>query len=241
MDTNCLSALIWDLDGTLIHFKIDFIRARRAAIKILKDYGVPKKEITIKNSILENVQKARKILKEKDKDMSYIQEMITEVDNAVIKIEYEAAMDATKVNGIEKVLEFAEKNGLKQAIFTFNTHNNAKISLEQAGLSKYFDIIIGRDNVQNAKPHPDHLSTICEQLGVNPSEILVLGDTSRDIEAAKNVGAKSIAINTKISKFTKKETFLQADYIVEEADIPEQLLSILKSLLNESNKHEQRH
>ncbi|TXT53778.1 MAG: Phosphoglycolate phosphatase [Promethearchaeota archaeon] len=85
------------------------------------------------------------------------------------------------------MLEFAEKNGLKQAIFTLNSRDNAKISLEQAGLSKYFDIIIGRDNVQNAKPHPDHLSTICEQLGVKPSEILVLGDTSRDIEAEGSI------------------------------------------------------
>ncbi|MGV9172816.1 MAG: HAD family hydrolase [Promethearchaeia archaeon] len=226
-----IKALVWDLDGTLIHFKIDFIRARKAAIQILKDYGVPEKDLTIKKSILDNVQNSREILQTQGKSNKFIQDMIEKVDEAVIEIEYEAALDATKVDGIEHVLEFAHTHDLKQAIYTFNTRQNAQISLEKAGLIKYFALIVGRNNIKNAKPHPDHLLTICDKLGVTPSEIVVLGDTSRDIEGALNVGAPSIAINTKISKFTKKETFLQADYVIQENEIPQRLLSLLKNLL----------
>ncbi|MFO8018906.1 MAG: HAD family hydrolase [Promethearchaeia archaeon] len=226
-----IRALVWDLDGTLIHFKIDFIRARKAAIKILKKHGIPKEDLTIKKSILENIQKSREILRVQGKDDDYIQKVIEKVDKAVIAIEYEAALDATKVDGIEHVLKFAHNNHLKQAIYTFNTRQNAQVSLEQAGLIRYFNVIVGRDNIKNAKPHPDHLLTICSKLEVEPSEIVVLGDTSRDIEGAQNAGAISIAINTKISKFTKKKTFLQADYVIEEHDIPQRLISVLIELL----------
>jgi len=50
-----IKALIWDLDGTIIHFKIDYIRCRRITIKILKKHGIPKSNLTIKKNIFENV------------------------------------------------------------------------------------------------------------------------------------------------------------------------------------------
>ena len=59
MTGTSIKAIIWDLDGTLIHFKIDWVRARREAIKILKQYGVPKHLLTVKSSILENIGLAR--------------------------------------------------------------------------------------------------------------------------------------------------------------------------------------
>ena len=51
-----IKAIVWDLDGTLIHFKIDWLRARREAIRILKIQGVPKHILTVKSSILDNIR-----------------------------------------------------------------------------------------------------------------------------------------------------------------------------------------
>ena len=50
-----IKAIIWDLDGTIIHFKIDYIRCRRITIKILKKHGIPKSNLTIKKNIFENI------------------------------------------------------------------------------------------------------------------------------------------------------------------------------------------
>ncbi|MFW9972256.1 MAG: hypothetical protein ACFFDF_18875, partial [Candidatus Odinarchaeota archaeon] len=54
-----IKAIVWDMDGTLIHFKINYIKARKIAIKILKSYGVPNHLLTVKISILENMKLAR--------------------------------------------------------------------------------------------------------------------------------------------------------------------------------------
>jgi len=195
-----IKAIVWDLDGTLIHFKIDYLRARKTAIEILKDYGVPKQLLTVNISILENMKSAREFFEKEGLTQKRINEIIKEVDNEIIKIEFEAARNATIINGIDKVLEFAKNNNLEQAIFTFNTKKNAVISLKKVNLLQYFKVIVGRDNITNLKPHPDHLNHICTQLNVKPDELLVIGDNIRDIEAAINIGAYSIALNTKLAK-----------------------------------------
>ncbi|MFX1418401.1 MAG: HAD family hydrolase [Promethearchaeota archaeon] len=223
-----IKAIIWDLDGTLIHFKIDYLRARRIAIQILKNYGVPKNLLTVNISILENMKFARDFFKNEGLTPKKINKIIEEVDSEIIKIEFEAAQNAKMINGIDQVLEFAKKNNLKQAIFTFNTKRNAEISLKEVKLLHYFPLIVGRDNISNLKPHPDHLIHICGVLNVETDEILVIGDNIRDIEAAINVGAYSIAIHTKLAKV---ESFQKADKIIKESEIPQELIKEIEKLL----------
>ncbi|TFF95873.1 MAG: HAD family hydrolase [Promethearchaeota archaeon] len=233
-----IKAIIWDLDGTLIQFKIDYLRARREAIKVLKKFDAPKKILTIKKSILENALRAREYFTEKQIDAQKIEEIMSEVDKAVIKVEYDAALQAIPMHGIREVLEYVKKQGLEQTVYTLNTRNNAQISLEKADLSEYFDLIVGRDNVKNSKPHPDHLNAIFTQLNVQPEESIVIGDTARDITGALNVGAHSIAILTKISKIGDEESLYKADKVVKEDDLPSKLLESIQSLiaLNRSQK-----
>lgn len=225
-----IKAIVWDLDGTLIHFKINSIKARRVAIRILKNSGIPKKLLSVKKSILENVKIAREIFKNKGLTSQKIAEIMTHVNESIIQVEYEAAIKASLIEGIDKVLEFAKQKNLKQAIFTYNTYNNAKLSLETAGIDKYFEVIAGRDNVKNLKPHPDHIIYICEKLNLLPNEIIIIGDSGRDIEAALQVGAFSIALNTKIPILLDRESFKKADKIIEPNEIPSEIIETLKKL-----------
>jgi len=223
-----IKAIVWDLDGTLIHFKIDYLRARRIAIKMLKEAGVPRHLLTVSISILENMKFAREFFQKKGFSKDKINTVIEEIDSEINKIEFEAALNAEMINGIDQVLEFAKTKNLKQAIFTFNTKKNAKLSLEKVNLLQFFNIIVGRDNVNNLKPHPDHLFHICKELNVEPNEILVIGDNIRDIEAAINVDAHSIAL---ITKFVRTKTLQKADKIINENEIPKKLIEQIEKLL----------
>lgn len=227
MVKNPIKAVVWDLDGTLIHFKIDFIKARREAFKILKKHGISKQDLSVQNSIIDTFKKARRIFESKGLSQQEIDSIIKVVNEKVVSIEHEAAVKATMIKGIDKVLDFAKKKNLKQAIYTFNTSKNTKISLERVNLLDFFDVIAGRDNINNPKPHPDHLLYICEKLIVQPSEIVVIGDHTRDIEGAINVGAHSIGM---LSKLARKETLQIADVTIEEKDIPSKLIQVIKEL-----------
>ena len=64
MSTKPIKAIIWDLDGTLIHFKINSVKARRKAIRVLRDYQIPKENLSIEKPILENVKNSKVIFNE---------------------------------------------------------------------------------------------------------------------------------------------------------------------------------
>ncbi len=231
MKAKSIKAIIWDLDGTLIDFKINSIKARREAIKILRSYGISKEVLSTKNPLLEMVKTSREILSTLGYNDKKVKGIIKEVNSAVIRVEHEAAIKATLTDGILEVLEFAKEQGLKQAVFTYNTHKNAKLSLETARINHFFDVIAGRDDIKNLKPHPDHLKYICERIGVELDEIVIIGDTGRDIEAALLTNSKSIALNTKIPSFIKRETFKEADKIIQIHEIPNELIKTLKEFL----------
>ena len=138
MKAKPIKAIIWDLDGTLIDFKINSIKARRKAIKILRKYGIPKETLSSKTPLLEIVRTSKELFIKLGLTDEKIKEIIKEVNNAVILVEYEAAIKATLTDGIIDVLEFAKKRGLKQAIFTYNTHENARTSLKTAKINSFF-------------------------------------------------------------------------------------------------------
>lgn len=226
-----IKAIVWDLDGTLIHFKIDSIKARRAVIKLFRDAGVPKEYFNSQKTIFDIINNSKEVLTRIGLTRGEITNINTAANSSVVEIEEKAAHEASLIIGIENVLKFIEKMGIKQAIFTFNTFRNAKISLEKTNILHYFEVIAGRDNVKNLKPHPDHLIYICGILNVLPSEIIVIGDSGRDIEAAINIGAKSIGIKTPMSRVFQDGFFEKANCIVPLDGIPSKLIEELKKIL----------
>ena len=231
MNKKPIKAIVWDLDGTLIHFKINSIKARRRAIKILRNYRVPKKELSIDIPILEAIKISKQFFIKFGFSSEKIKKINEEVNKAIIEVEHEAAIKATLIEGIAEVLEFAHEKNLTQAIFTYNTHNNARTSLETAGITQYFDVIAGRDDIKNLKPHPDHIKYVCEKIHVHLDEIVVIGDTGRDIEAALLTNSRSIALNTKIPSFIKREAFKKADKIIQPDELPNELIKTLEDFL----------
>lgn len=68
--------------------------------------------------------------------------------------------------------------------------------LEDTGIKKYLKCIVGEEQLKNKKPHPEGLLLIAKKLGVEPREMLYVGDSAHDIMAAKNAGCKSAAVLT---------------------------------------------
>ena len=225
-----IKAVIWDLDGTLIHFKIDFIRARRKVISILRKFGAPRKILSIKNKFTDTIEMAKNFFYEKGYDKEEINKIIQEANRAIINVEREAALQATLINGIKQVLDFIKANGLKQAIFTYNTRENAELSLKKANIIEYFEIIVGRDSISNPKPHPEHLLYICKKLNVKPHEIVVIGDSGRDIEAGIKVGAYTLGLKTLVPEAFRDHYFYKANKIIEIGEIPSKLIKAIQDL-----------
>lgn len=67
--------------------------------------------------------------------------------------------------------------------------------LEKFQLDHYFDTVIGRQDVENPKPHPEPILKACENLQITPSKnVFMIGDTKLDLIAANEAKISSIAV-----------------------------------------------
>ncbi|ELK0755896.1 phosphoglycolate phosphatase [Klebsiella oxytoca] len=66
--------------------------------------------------------------------------------------------------------------------------------LSSLDIAKYFTVVIGGDDVKNKKPHPEPLLMVAEKLGLASAELLFVGDSRNDIQAAKAAGCCSIGL-----------------------------------------------
>ena len=55
--------------------------------------------------------------------------------------------------------------------------------------------VIGGDEVANAKPAPDMLFLACDLLNVSTADVVLIGDSRFDVEAAAAAGICSIGVN----------------------------------------------
>lgn len=57
-----------------------------------------------------------------------------------------------------------------------------------------FDVVVTIDDVRDSKPSPDLVAVALSRMGLEPSEILVVGDSVWDVKAAQAVGARSVGL-----------------------------------------------
>ncbi len=101
--------------------------------------------------------------------------------------------------GVEEVLDDLEIRGVLQAVVTLKARSfhvegvwaGALAELEDLGVSGRFAVVIGIDDVQEPKPNPEGILRALEQLSIPPGQTLAIGDTVADIQAARAAGCWS--------------------------------------------------
>ncbi len=78
-------------------------------------------------------------------------------------------------------------------LFTGASHTSARILLDRTGLARHFSVVIGGDQVERTKPHPEGVLLACRRLGVAPGRIAYVGDSPLDLRAARSAGALAVA------------------------------------------------
>ncbi|MFC1923926.1 HAD family hydrolase [Chloroflexota bacterium] len=66
--------------------------------------------------------------------------------------------------------------------------------LRNFGVDDYFDVVTGQEDCDEQKPSPKPVACTIEKLGVNPGEVMFVGDMEEDIIAGKGAGAVTVAM-----------------------------------------------
>jgi HAD superfamily hydrolase (TIGR01549 family) len=124
---------------------------------------------------------------------------------------------------IDNLIENLYKKKFKLAILTNNKSTYAEEVLKKFNLIKYFNCIIGFNEVSETKPSPEGIKLILEKWKSRSNEIIFIGDMSSDVDAGKAAGVLTICI---ASGLAQKEDLLNhhPDILVDNTD---ELLKIL--------------
>ncbi|UCC19703.1 MAG: HAD-IA family hydrolase [Promethearchaeota archaeon] len=132
--------------------------------------------------------------------------------------------ESTIFKGVDDLISKLAKN-VKLAILTNNKSQYAEEVLEKFNLIKYFNTIIGFNDVSEVKPNPEGILKILSKWKIKPSEAIFIGDMTTDVDAGKAANVKMICV---ASGLAQKETLKkhQPDILVEDTKQLIQLFNI---------------
>jgi len=116
-----------------------------------------------------------------------------------------------------KVLTEIKIKGFKIGLVSGTTQGEAKMILNHLQIIDYFDVIVGEDEVDQAKPDPQSYVLAASKLQqINPWECLAIEDTPLGIAAAKRAGMQVVGIaNTYPFHFMQRCSNWAVDYLTE--------------------------
>ena len=212
-------AVIFDLDGTLLNTLGDLRAATNHALEVrgLPPHSMEEIRQFIGNGIRLLICRA---MPEGTPE--------AEIDAALddFKAYYAAHIHDRTVpyDGIPQLLTALRKRGIKVAVLS------NKIDSASQQLIEYFfpgktDVVFGEHVGVPRKPDPTSCRMVIQQLGVQPEQVLYVGDSGTDMQTAKNAGLYAVGVTW---GFRSKEVLLKygADVLVHR---PEQILQILDS------------
>ena len=194
-----IKAVIFDLDGTIVDFNLDYKSLRAEVIQTLNNEGIPSSIFSMNESIFNMLKKADIYVRNngrKDIDIARVKKEVLSVAN---RYESQAAHATSLVPGILEALKTLNKMKMKLAIFTVNGEKSASYIIRSFRLKRFFDVMITRESVSAIKPNPAHLEATLKALNVEPKEAIVVGDSKWDMGCAQELNVIAVGVATGIS------------------------------------------
>ena len=82
------------------------------------------------------------------------------------------------------------------SVVTTKTRMYTMPLLDHFNITQFFEIVTGRENVQNPKPHPEPILVTLEQMNYDEKRdsVWMIGDTKLDLIAAREANINSIGV-----------------------------------------------
>lgn len=95
---------------------------------------------------------------------------------------------------VAETLSTLHAKGLPLALVTNKPSPFVAPILKALDIARYFSMVVGGDDVQNKKPHPEPLLLVADKLCLAPESLLFVGDSRNDILAASAAGCCSVGL-----------------------------------------------
>jgi phosphoglycolate phosphatase len=215
-----IQAVIFDLDGTLTAFNLNIKACRTEVIRQLTERNLPSSLFSLKETAFDMLVKSKKYLTTENVEKPEYEDLRNLVFNVVKSFELEAAKKTTLFAGVPETLRKLRNMKLKIALCTISGNEATSYLLKRFNLRHFFDAVITREDVEMVKPHPAHLKAALDALEVGSHEALLVGDSVKDMECARQLDVLAVGVATGISS-VRQLSDSGANYLASSAnDIP---------------------
>ncbi|TIQ37943.1 MAG: phosphoglycolate phosphatase [Mesorhizobium sp.] len=185
-------AILFDLDGTLIDSAPDIAAAVNELLagRDLSPLRVDQVRAMIGGGVRKLVERAFAA-----SGAPLLAGALDEVNRAMAPIYRRHLTGLTRLMpGVREVLTRFHLNGIAMGVVTNKPQLAAREILLHFHLTEYLGAIVGGDAVTCLKPAPDALLLALDQLGVEPADTLMVGDSGSDVGAARAAGTPVVLL-----------------------------------------------
>ncbi|GAB1602002.1 uncharacterized protein LOC115221581 isoform X1 [Argonauta hians] len=226
-----MSLVIFDKDGTLICFQSLWVPwAKNLAEKLSAATGIPlQKKVydmlgycTLSNKVVPGLlaeatgpiikEELIKLLIKEGFSAQRAQEL---ADENLEFADHKSSENLRSLADLQLLFNVLKQKKVKVAICTADSRKGTEELLEVLNLNKNVDLVVcGDDAVSEPKPSPHNALMICQKLGVDPSEAVMVGDTKVDVMMGK---AANLGLSVGVLSGVGDKTDLQpsADHIIQ--------------------------
>jgi HAD superfamily hydrolase (TIGR01509 family) len=205
-----IKAVIFDLDGTLATFNLNYKALRAETRGILLNAGTPASLLEVNQSIFEMLKLCEIYFKKTPATYEQLRCKVLEITD---KYELEAAQTTCLMSGAVEALKNLKEQGIKMGVCTISSQKSANHILQRFKIAEYFEVVVAREQVKHVKPHPEQLELALKALGVEGEETVVIGDSVADMTATKEIKAVAVGIPTGYST-PQQLTTAGANYLI---------------------------
>jgi HAD superfamily hydrolase (TIGR01509 family) len=181
------SAVLWDMDGTLIDSEPYWMNSEGAFARENNTVWTKQDGLSLVGMSLYD---SSKIIKEKVGSSLEPEQIIQRLTDEV------TAQLKQKViwrPGAKELLTMLRRENIKTALVTMSMHRMAQQVVDAIGFDA-FDVIVAGDDVRQGKPHPEAYLKAAELLGVRPEDCVAFEDSNTGLRSAEAAGTKAVGI-----------------------------------------------
>ncbi len=206
------NAYLFDIDGTIM--KVKNRVNRRIIQNILVQFGITDINVSgldfagrTDRAIFSNLLPQPAAERYEEVKQTYIEQLDANLEKSDIDV----------LSGVENCLQYLQRAGAWTGLLTGNFEKAAWIKVARAGLDHLFTFGAFGDHFSDRNQLPPlALQALTEHSGnsFDSSELIIIGDTPRDIECAHSFGSISVAVSTG-SFSTEELRGCQPDFLLE--------------------------
>jgi HAD superfamily hydrolase (TIGR01509 family) len=187
-----LSAVLWDMDGTLVDTEPYWMAAETPLVERFGGTWSHEQALALVGLGLED---SARIFQNAGVRMS-VDAIIDHLTDDVMRQLGETGVPFRP--GARELLASLRAAGIKTGLVTMSMRRMARTVVDLIDFEA-FDVVIAGDDSTRPKPFPDPYLQACEALGVTPDEVVAIEDSPNGLRSAVASGAATIGVPLMVS------------------------------------------